>query len=141
MEPFDIDFKTGRPGLEKVLGPLESEIMGLVWSRDKVTVREIHKELCLTSSKNIAYTTVMTTMTRLAKKGLLSTIKEGNAYLYEATHNKEEFLQRVVHQVIDGLLVDFLEPAVAHFIDKISDVDPGKLKQLEDLISNRKKPK
>jgi predicted transcriptional regulator len=139
LTPFGFDFRTGKQGLEKVLGPLESEIMNLVWSKGRVTVREIYEALLANSDKSIAYTTVMTTMTRLAKKDILKAFKEGNAYSYEAAYPKEEFLSTVVGEVVDGLIDDFSEPAVAHFIEKIKSVDPVKLKQLEDLIRNQKK--
>lgn len=138
LKDSGFEFKTGKHGLEKILGPLESEIMEVVWSMGKVYVREVHEALNSGDDKNIAYTTVMTTMSRLAKKGILKTFKDGNAYAYEAALNKGSFLDNAVGEVVDGLLDDFSEPAIAHFVEKIKQVDPLKMKQLEELIALKK---
>ncbi|MDQ3216300.1 MAG: BlaI/MecI/CopY family transcriptional regulator, partial [Actinomycetota bacterium] len=55
--------------LAAVLGPLEAEVMEVVWDRPEVTVRDVYA--VLSDRRHIAYTTVMTTMGRLAEKGLL----------------------------------------------------------------------
>ena len=64
-------FRFNQTGLRKFLGDLECEIMELVWKKaaPTVTVREIYD--ILRHERQIAYTTVMTTMVRLAEKGLL----------------------------------------------------------------------
>jgi len=138
MQESGFEFKTGQKGLKKVLGPLESDIMELVWAKGQVTVREIHEALINGTAKNLAYTTVMTTMSRLAKKNILRVIKEGTAYTYTPVTSRENFLNNVVGEVVDGLLSDFSEPALAHFVDRIKDVDPVKLQQLADLINRQK---
>src|SRR5680860_1755722 len=59
---------TGNEGLGQVLGDLEAEIMECMWDLGSASVRRVHE--CLQEDRNIAYTTVMTVMTRLAEKGL-----------------------------------------------------------------------
>lgn len=70
------------------LGPLEAEVMRLVWEMGEVQVEEVHS--VLQREREIAYTTVMTVMARLAAKGLLHRRKQGRAYLYRAAREREE---------------------------------------------------
>ena len=66
-------FKSSRDFLERSLGSLEREVMALVWDRGEITVRDG----CDRLGSTIAYTTVMTTMDRLFRKGLLTRRKAG----------------------------------------------------------------
>ena len=108
-------FHPGRPGLRKLLGDLEADIMQAVWNRGQgpVTVREIHE--ALESSRKIAYTTVMTVMGNLARKGILQAEKSGKAHLYRATETYEQFTERAVGRIVEELMKDFSAPAIAHF--------------------------
>lgn len=137
----NIEYKPEKPGLEKVLGPLETEIMELVWAKGQVSVREVVEIINTQSDKNLAYTTVMTIMSRLSDKNILRRVREGGAYIYEAASSRNEFSRRMVGKVIDSLLDDFSEPAIAHFVGKMQDVDPAKLALLEKMIAEHKKGK
>jgi predicted transcriptional regulator len=108
-------FHTGRPGLRKLLGDLEADIMQAVWERGEteVTVREIHQDL--EASRKIAYTTVMTVMGNLARKGLLQAEKSGKAHLYRAAQSYEQFTEQAVGRIVAELMKDFSAPAIAHF--------------------------
>src|SRR5258706_14199477 len=91
-EPDFSVIRTDRPGIRKVLGDLEAEIMELIWSHPAdqgITVRDVFEVLYerrLSESaderRRIAYTTVMNTMTRLAQKQLLRVEKVDQAYVY-----------------------------------------------------------
>ena len=101
-------FRPDRPGVRKVLGDLEADIMELVWARPMnqgTTVRDVFEVLY--ERRRIAYTTVMNTMTRLAKKHLLRTEKAEQAYVYYATLTQEEFISRFVERILSDLLVNF----------------------------------
>src|SRR5512138_2858881 len=101
-------FRPDRPGIRKVLGDLEAEIMELVWTRPAeqgTLVRDIFE--ILYERRRIAYTTVMNTMTRLAKKNLLRAEKQDQAYLYYPTFSQEEFISRFVGRILEDLLVNF----------------------------------
>lgn len=108
-------FHPGRPGLRKLLGELEADIMQAVWERGEteVTVREIHETL--EASRKIAYTTVMTVMGNLARKGLLQAEKSGKAHLYRASQSYEQFTEQAVGRIVEELMKDFSAPAIAHF--------------------------
>ena len=101
-------FRPDRPGIRKVLGDLEAEIMELIWSRPGskgTTVRDVFEVLY--ERRRLAYTTVMSTMTRLAKKGLLRAKKSDQAYIYYPTLTQDEFISRFVGRILDDLLVNF----------------------------------
>src|SRR2546428_7809364 len=80
-------FKSSHELLEKSLGSLERDVMALVWRHGDVNVRDACDEL----GPTVAYTTVMTTMDRLFKKGLLTRRKVGRAFVYRPTPSRAEF--------------------------------------------------
>jgi len=92
-------------GLEKLLGPLEARIMPILWRRERSTVKQVHR--LLAPQHDIAYTTVMTTMSRLAEKGILRRHREGLAYVYAPAISEEEFIAQMVEQVMESLLRDY----------------------------------
>jgi predicted transcriptional regulator len=106
---FDVPvFRPDRPGIRKVLGDLEAEIMELIWARPPdqgTTVREVFEALY--ARRRIAYTTVMSTMARLAKKRLLRAEKVEQAYVYYPQLTQEAFVSRFVGRILEDLLVSF----------------------------------
>jgi predicted transcriptional regulator len=101
-------FRPDRPGIRKVLGDLEAEIMELIWARPAnqgTLVRDIFETLY--ERRRIAYTTVMNTMTRLAKKNLLRAEKQDQAYVYYPIFSQEEFISRFVGRIVEDLLLNF----------------------------------
>lgn len=116
------------PKVDKFLGSLETEIMEFFWRGGSGTVRDV--VAYVERSRSIAYTTVMTVMTRLAEKGLLARALEGNSYRYRAARSREEFLGDVSGQILDDLLADFGEVAIAQFLSRIEDVAPDRLAAL-----------
>ena len=116
---------------EKLLGDLELAIMQIVWAQQKVTVRDVVDALA--EKRPLAYTTIMTVMTRLAEKGLLRQHRQGRAYEYEAVYTLEELATRSAGQAIRSLLADFGPVAVTEFINQVGQVDPGQLQRLAEL--------
>ena len=91
---------SGPGGGVRGFGELESVIMRRVWDHQgPVTVRALFDEL--TRERDIAYTTVMTTMDNLHRKGWLSRVKEGKAYRYTATASREEYSARLMREALD----------------------------------------
>lgn len=98
-------------------GALEAAVMDRVWARGgAVNVREILEDL--QQERQIAYTTVMTVMDNLFKKGLLRRERVGKAYVYEATASREGHTARLMRQVLEGSR----NPAAAlvHFLSELS---------------------
>lgn len=102
-----------RPGIRKVLGDLEAEIMELVWARPQdqgTTVRDIFAVLY--ERRKLAYTTIMSTMTRLTKKRLLRVETQDQAYLYYPVLTEDAFITRFVRQIVGDLLASFSGPTM-----------------------------
>ncbi|MHB8573948.1 MAG: BlaI/MecI/CopY family transcriptional regulator [Dehalococcoidia bacterium] len=114
-------FRPDRPGIRKVLGDLEADVMEFVWAKpvgDGTTVRDVFEPLY--ARRRIAYTSVMNTMTRLAKKNVLRALKDGPAYVYFPTVTQDEFVSRFVGRMLEDLLVAF-SGATATGIRSLSD--------------------
>lgn len=103
--------------LDGLLGPLETEVMETVWRLRDATVRDVHDEL--SQSRDLAYTTVMTTMSRLASKGLLSRDTSGLAHRYVPTVTRDEYARSTVTSVLDWLVASFPEPALNYFVEVV----------------------
>jgi predicted transcriptional regulator len=119
--------------LQGLLGPLESEVMETVWELGETTVRDVHAEL--SPRRELAYTTIMTTMARLASKGLLARDTTGLAHRYRPTVSREEYARSTVTSVVDWLLDAFPEPAMSYFVQKMDDeADPEMMSALRARI-------
>ncbi len=131
-------FRTGKPGLRKVLGDLEADIMESVWRREpdaRVTVRDVLADL--QGVRDSAYTTVMTVMGVLVKKGLLRSEKKGLAHHYQATCTEAEFTDTVVGRVVRELLADFAGPTLAHLSQAFDPADGVKAAWEERIRQSR----
>ncbi|HKQ73745.1 MAG TPA: BlaI/MecI/CopY family transcriptional regulator [Blastocatellia bacterium] len=124
------------------LGPLEREVMELIWKRPEraaeVSVRDIH----LAFEGRLAYTTLMTTLDRLHKKGLLDRRKEGRAFFYSPRFSPNEFERGVARDLINALLgrgSEGVEPILACIIDAVSERDRALLDELERLIKEKRR--
>lgn len=107
-EPEITVFRPDRPGIRKVLGDLEAEIMELIWERPAsqgTTVRDVFE--ILYRQRQIAYTTVMSTMGRLAKKRFLRVEKHEQTYVYTPTMTEQEFISRFVSHILQDLFISF----------------------------------
>lgn len=122
--------------LADVLGPLEAEIMEVVWDSGDVTVRDVHQTL--EDSRPLAYTTVMTTLGRLADKGLVERIEAQPAHHYRAAVTREQYARSTVKSVVDWLVNHFPDPAVAYFIDRVEKEDDRVIERLRDAIDQRR---
>jgi predicted transcriptional regulator len=119
------------------LGHLEESIMRVLWSQGEKNVRDVVEQL----ERPLAYTTVMTTLDRLFKKGLLHRRKEGRAFFYTASMTQEEFRRKRMGELVS----DFLggqdssqEMLVSCLVDAVSDHDEGLLDELERKIKLRR---
>jgi predicted transcriptional regulator len=94
-------------------GDLEAVVMQLVWdSGQPVTVRDLFDEL--RQERAIAYTTVMSTMDNLHRKGWLDRVKDGKAYRYTPTASREEYSARLMREALAG--GGDTEAVLSHFV-------------------------
>src|SRR2546425_11522700 len=138
-EPDINVFRPDRPGIRKVLGDLEAEIMELIWARPPgqgTTVREVFEVLY--ERRRVAYTTAMNTMTRLAKKNLLRVEKRDQAYIYYPNLTKPEFVSRFVGRILEDLFVNFAGATLAG-LDALPDQQTAdRARALLDEIARRR---
>src|SRR3954449_69700 len=108
----------GSDELGKLLGPLEAEIVRAAWAAGRpVSVRDLLERINDGRKPQLAYTTVMTVMNRLAGKDVLVRHKEGRGYLYEPVADSPAAL------AVRGVVRDFGDAAIAQFVEQARD-DP-----------------
>jgi predicted transcriptional regulator len=114
------------------LGHLESSVMDIVWAHGESNVRDVAEKV----GRPLAYTTVMTTMDRLFKKGLLERRKSERAFLYTPRLTRQEFERQRAGELVAGFLAgphqagDLL---ISCFLDEVGH-DAGLLDELERKI-------
>jgi predicted transcriptional regulator len=116
-------------------GELEAVIMQRVWDHDRpVTVRELFDELVL--QRAIAYTTVMTTMDNLHRKGWLARAKEGKAYRYTATASREEYSARLMREALDD--GGDTQAVLTHFVAQMDGAESEVLRTVVRALADRR---
>jgi predicted transcriptional regulator len=120
-----------------LLGELESQVLDVVWLMKSATVREVKEKLTL--KRNIAYTTVMTTMDRLHEKGFLTRTKRGKGYVYAPRVSRQEVGKSVMKKWLRNMLRAFGEPSMSCLVEAIREVDSRKLEELARLIEEERK--
>ena len=118
------------------LGPLETQLLRLLWERGSATVRE------LLDSGDVpgAYTTLMTTLDRLYKKGVLDRSPEGRAFRYSPRQSRDEFKGAMLRRIIGELLGTGgrTEP-LSHLVEAVSEHDRSLLDELERAIERKRR--
>jgi predicted transcriptional regulator len=123
----------------RALGPLELQVLEAIWSGPRpTTVRDLQS-----SFPRCAYTTLMTTLDRLHKKGVLGRAKVGRAYVYEPRFERHELEARVAARTVEELLGATrgrraLEPLLSCFVDAVTERDRLLLDDLERLLKAKR---
>lgn len=131
-------FRPPRDLLRARLGTLERQVLDVVWTSGEVTVREVHARL----DGKVAYTTVMTTLDRLFRKGLLARTKRARAFVYSAAATREELDDIVASDVVSGLLAGEWSkplPFLSNLVDAVGERDRALLDELERLVKSKRK--
>lgn len=131
-------FKHPREAVKAALGELEREVMEEIWRSGETSVRHIHTAF----DNRAAYTTLMTTLERLYKKGLLKRRKDGRAFLYAPRLSREDFTRSVARDVIDGLLGQTdgeTKPVLACIVEAVGEYDSKMLDELEKLLKEKRR--
>lgn len=116
-------------GGRRSAGSLESEVMAILQgAATPLNPAEVLQQL----GNDLAYTTVVTILTRLTAKGLLARSKAGRAFVYAPVSDIPGLAARRMHQVMDG--EPDREAVLARFVDSLSDGDE---KLLRDLLGGR----
>src|SRR4051812_23199354 len=125
-----------RDPVQAVLGHLERDVMDVVWLPGDHTVRDVQERL----PRKAAYTTVMTTLDRLFKKGLVVRRREGRAFIYTAARSREEMSATLTGGLLRGLLASGPEtarPFLSNLVDAVGEGDAAMLDELERLVRDK----
>jgi predicted transcriptional regulator len=118
------------------LHELEAAIMDVVWSRSLASFAVGDVLAILEKQRDIAYTTVMTTVTRLHEKGLLDRERDGRRYRYSPKLTREDFMRTTAREVLQEAVSG--HQAMAMLAERVSDASAGELDELEALIQKRR---
>ncbi|OLT17973.1 CopY family transcriptional regulator [Serinicoccus sp. CUA-874] len=115
------------------LGDLERVVMEILWSEGPdLSVRDVIDHLARREhDKELAYTTVMTVLDRLAKKGVADRTRDGRAWRYSAAASREELAATALRSALDTVQAD-RTAAMLHFLD---DASPGELDDLRAALA------
>ncbi len=125
-------------GLKTSLFDLEAEIMEIIWENEWpfFTVSDVHE--ILKTRRDLAYTTVMTTVSRLFDKEILLRQKEGRKYVYQPAMSRRSFIETLTKDVLNSLPPVGQETAIAFLVDHVADANDEELDRLEALIRKRR---
>lgn len=119
------------------LGPLEREIMEFLWASGTANGRDVFSGI--KAGRDIALTTVLTVLERLAKKGLVRKEKGGGLIAFSPALSREEFARTVSEDVFKGILGISASGLCASFVDALAASGPEELERLSELIESKKK--
>lgn len=113
--------------------------MGVVWSCTEeaatLSVGDVHA--ALPTETQGAYTTIKTTMERLADKGILTRTRSGKAYLYRAAVSQGELERRIVSSALDRLVEQFPDAVASFFVQPDPNISHDQLALLEEAIERQ----
>ena len=123
---------------QRGFGDLEATVMERVWGRDDgVTVRAIFEEM--SEERQIAYTTVLSTLDNLHRKGWVRREREGKAYRYWPTMAREERSANLMRAAFDS--GGDSEAVLAFFVEQMSSQESEQLKEALRQSGDRKRPR
>jgi predicted transcriptional regulator len=121
------------PTAPPALHELESEVMEELWAHGEAPVRSVMEALNKRTRKKRAYTTYMTIMARLHRKGVLDRRREGKTDFYVPRLPRDEFMTSRARAEVDELVDQYGEVALSHFARQVASLDPARRRALERL--------
>ena len=130
-------FRPKPSGLASHFGALELRVLDAVWRHQgrEVAVRDLQPDFPAS-----AYTTLMTTMDRLHRKGVLERRKVGRAFAYRAVSSRQELESGLVTRALQSVLKgDSAQPILSFFVEEVSRQDDRLLDELERLVREKRR--
>lgn len=125
------------PASPSAFGPLEWRVLEALWQHgEAASVRDLQPKF-----SEIAYTTLMTTLDRLHRKGVLDRAKHGRAFRYSTHHTRAELESSLAAGALRAAIRGdeaALRPLMSFFVDAVGERDQEMLKELETLIRVRR---
>jgi BlaI family transcriptional regulator, penicillinase repressor len=133
-------FSAAGDPVETTFGTLERDVLDVLWRQADLAVRDVQTQL----SRPIAYTTVMTTLDRLYKKGVLERRRVGRAFRYSPAVTREQLRASIAGSVLAGLLQSrdaASTPVLSNLIDSVGEQAQGEelLRRLEELVRDKRR--
>lgn len=113
---------------------LELEILKVLWQLGSASVRQVRD--ALVPFRDLAYTSVMTVLTIMARKGYVKRKKAGRGYDYQAVYREHKASSNILRDVIDRVFGGSTAAVMQHLIET-DDLDDDELKQIRQLISRK----
>ena len=123
--------KSSRKSAPPPLHELESEVMEELWKAGESSVRTVMESLNKRAANPRAYTTYMTVMARLDKKGLLGRRREGKTDYYAPAYTREEYMALRAQSEIAALVDQYGDVALSHFAHQMAGLDPARRRALQ----------
>lgn len=133
MSAFDRRARRQRESNDPVaryLGEVQAEVMTAFWDKGEATVRDIVEQLNGQRRKKLAYTTVLTLVSRLWARGLLAREPDGRGFRYRPAKSRDELIADLSDELIDRLFADFGEIAVARLGTRLDALDTERQQKL-----------
>jgi len=96
------------------LGELQLQVMDVVWRMGRATVADVHEHL--SAGRKIAYTTVLTTLRALERRGMVRHEQAGKAYVYEPAVDRDQYTTSSVGKLVDDLFGGQTEGLLCHLL-------------------------
>jgi predicted transcriptional regulator len=127
-----------KPAAVLAFGHLEGTVMEILWARGESSVHDVIERL----RRPLAYTTVMTTLDRLFKKGFLNRRKPERAFLYAPHLSRQEWERKRADELVAGFLADSRpsgELLISSLVEAVGQHDEALLDELEEKIRAKRK--
>lgn len=116
------------------LGPLEREILHIVWELGEVTVKNVHDRILADPDRELAYASVTTVLKRLTEKGWLSCDKRGRIFLWQPLVSQSQAQAIEAYEKLQGFLAVGNPDIVAAFADSLDTASVEQLKAIAQRI-------
>jgi predicted transcriptional regulator len=129
--------RSSKDPIARELGPAQAEILNVIWRKESATVPEIHAAINKKRKSDVAYTTVLTFVQRLHARKLLEREPEGRTFRYRATQSREELLAAWSDEMIDRLIDDYGQIAIARLDERLQSLDAERREKLRAASRRR----
>lgn len=122
---------------DRTLSDLQLQVMQVLWSREEASAADVQQQLA-GSGRELALTTVATLLTRLAKRDLILTRREGRQVFYRSAVSEGEVKRGMVSNLLGALFAGDPKALVTHLV-KETDLSAGDLEKVRKLLEGSNK--
>lgn len=129
-------FLSKKKGISSLSDELGLPLMEILWTRGAMKGRDLYEEIRLT--KNIAYTTALTVLDRLSKKGFIKKDRRSGVILFSARISRETYTSAITKNLVQQAFEMSPDLAVSAFADLFSKMSESDMAKLEELLQEKK---